>query len=188
MTPPPFGGDIVGLGRRALPTLRRALERELGDQAALLLQEAGFSAGDQVYAALRRWLATNTDVHDPAELGAAAMGDVLSDFFGALGWGGLTIERLGPAALAVDTGDWAEAEPGGKALAPSCHVSAGLLASLLGHLADRDVAVMEIECRSRNDARCRFLAGSQDTLQAVYLAMSEGRDYHEALGATAASS
>lgn len=188
MTAPPFGGDIVGLGRRALHTLRHSLERELGDQTALVLQEAGFAAGDQVYAALRQWLSSTTDVQDPADLGAAAMGEVLSDFFRALGWGELRVERIAPAALAVDAGDWAESEPGGKALAPSCHVSAGLFANLLGHLADRDVAVMEIECRSRNDARCRFLAGSQDTLQQVYMAMSEGRDYHEALGAIVASS
>jgi hypothetical protein len=43
------------------------------------------------------------------------------------------------------------------------------------------MAVMEVECRSCNQARCRFLAGSQETLQAVYDAMSDGRDYREAL-------
>jgi hypothetical protein len=40
---------------------------------------------------------------------------------------------------------------------------------------------MEVECRSANDARCRFLAGSTDTLQAVYDAMANGKDYRQAL-------
>jgi hypothetical protein len=42
---------------------------------------------------------------------------------------------------------------------------------------------MELECRTRNDSRCRFLAGSPQTLQAVYDAMSAGRDYRDVLTA-----
>jgi len=43
--------------------------------------------------------------------------------------------------------------------------------------------VMEVECRSRNDGRCRFLSASPDTLNTVYAQMTEGRDYTEVLGA-----
>ncbi len=186
MTATPLGDDVVGLGRHALHTLRHTLERDLGDQAAITLQEAGYAAGDDTYAAFSRWLADYSGVNDPAELDADALGDVLGAFFRAMGWGNLRLERLGPAALAVDSTDWAEAEPDARAGAPSCHVSAGLLAGLLGRIADQDVAVMEIECRTRNDSRCRFLAGAQDTLQEVYAAMSEGKDYREVLGVSGA--
>jgi len=41
--------------------------------------------------------------------------------------------------------------------------------------------VMEVECRSRNDERCRFLSASPDTLNEVYEQMKEGRGYEEAL-------
>jgi hypothetical protein len=41
---------------------------------------------------------------------------------------------------------------------------------------------MEVECRSKDDERCRFLSASPDTLNGVYEAMSGGRGYEEALG------
>jgi predicted hydrocarbon binding protein len=87
------------------------------------------------------------------------------------------------AAIAVDAEDWAEADPGAGAATPSCHVTAGLLAGMLGRLAGEHVAVLEIECRSRGDAHCRFLAGASETLQTVYDGVNEGRDYRDVLGA-----
>jgi len=43
------------------------------------------------------------------------------------------------------------------------------------------VAVMEVECRSKNDARCRFLSAAPDTLQQIYEQMTQGKSYEEAL-------
>ncbi len=40
---------------------------------------------------------------------------------------------------------------------------------------------MEVECRSRGEARCRFLAGSPETLSIVYDRMAQGSGYLEAL-------
>jgi predicted hydrocarbon binding protein len=88
---------------------------------------------------------------------------------------------MGPA-LAVDATEWAEADPSSGTVAPSCHVTAGMLAGLLGRLAGSHVAVMEIECRSRGDEQCRFLAGAPETLQAVYDGATEGKDYRDVLG------
>src|SRR5207302_125730 len=73
-------------------------------------------------------------------------------------------------------GDWAEADPG-SAQTPMCFFSSGMLADFLGRLSGEPVAVMEVECRSRNDGRCRFLSASPDTLNTVYAQMTEGRDY-----------
>jgi hypothetical protein len=44
------------------------------------------------------------------------------------------------------------------------------------------VAVMEVECRSRGDGRCRFLAGSPDTMATLYDRMAQGMGYADALG------
>jgi predicted hydrocarbon binding protein len=129
----------------------------------------------------RRWLPEFTGVQDPADLDSAKLSEVLSAFFETLGWGKVTVEPLGKASLAVDSLDWAEAEPGTNAEQPCCYLSAGMLASFLGKLAGTNVAVMEVECRSCNDARCRFLAGSPSTLQVVYDSMGGGRDYRQAL-------
>jgi predicted hydrocarbon binding protein len=176
-----YDGSVLGMGSRMLHRLRDVLERDFGDQAAPALQEAGFAAGDELYEAWTGWLAERTGVSDPGDLDAARLGELLGAFFTSLGWGHLQVERLG-AALVVDASEWAEADPTAGAVVPSCHLTAGVLAGLLGRLADQHVAVMEIECRTRGDATCRFLAGAPETLQAVYDALTEGRDYRSVLG------
>lgn len=172
---------VLGIGRGGLHTLRRALERDVGDQAAPALQEAGYAAGEEVYRAYTHWLRDYARIDDPAAVDAAALGEILTAFFLAIGWGRVRLERVGTSGLAIDSADWAEADPDAGTDVPACFVSTGLLASFLGHIAGRDIAVMELECRSRKDARCRFLAGSPDTLQRVYEAMNAGRDYREVL-------
>jgi hypothetical protein len=63
-----------------------------------------------------------------------------------------------------------------------CFFSTGMLADFLGRLSGEPVAVMEVECRSRSDARCRFLSATTETLQRVYEQMTQGKTYEEALG------
>jgi hypothetical protein len=106
---------------------------------------------------------------------------VLSEFFADQGWGKLSAIPLGSAVLALDSTDWAEAldEPRGEF--PSCHLSCGLLADFLGRISEGLVAVMEVECRSRGDAQCRFLAGAPETLSILYDRMAQGTGYLEAL-------
>jgi hypothetical protein len=41
---------------------------------------------------------------------------------------------------------------------------------------------MEVECRSRGESRCRFLAGAPETLSILYDRMAQGMGYMEALG------
>ena len=66
-------------------------------------------------------------------------------------------------------------------------LSCGLLADFLGRMSDGMVAVMEVECRSRGDGRCRFLAGAPETLGMIYERMSQGMSYGEALGLPSAA-
>lgn len=172
-----LNGDTVGLGRSGFQALRQALQSCLGDQAAERLQEAGHAAGRDVYHCFRRWLKSTTGLDDPGAIAANALGAVLSDFFQALGWGPISMNRVGAAGIAFDTAEWAEADPQANAPYPSCHLSAGLLAGFMGSLAQQTVSVMEVECRSANHARCRFLLGRPEALEAVYQAISEGRDY-----------
>lgn len=170
----------LSLGRGTLRALRQSLLGHVPDQAIAILQETGYASGEDVFGAFREWLGTTHGLAGPDQLDAADLNEVLSDFFRATGWGTLTIMPLPGAALAVDSLDWAEADPG-TAEIPMCFFSAGLLADFLGRLAGEAVAVMEVECRSRNDARCRFLSASPDTLQRVYEGMTAGRTYEEAL-------
>ncbi len=172
----------VGLGRRALQQLRASLERETGQHAAAYLQEAGFAGGEELFAAYTAWLAEELGVAQPADLDAEHLGDVRSRFFSETGWGAVTVTRLAPPVLALDSEDWAEAGDQSDATYPSCHLSCGLLADFLGRMTDGTVAVMEVECRARGDARCRFLAGAPETLGTLYDRMAQGSSYIEALG------
>ena len=179
-TPVQLDSSVLGIGRKGLLAFLRALAAPPADAPAFL-QETGYSTGDELYAHLLKWLPTYAGVSDPSELDATVLGEVLSEFFQALGWGSLKVERLGNAGLTIDSTDWAEAVPGTNAASPYCFYTSGLLSSILGKLAGADVAVMEVECRSCNDARCRFLAGSPETLQAVFEAMTAGKDYRQAM-------
>jgi predicted hydrocarbon binding protein len=174
--------DGLTIGRGALLQLHRSLLRDAGESAIPILQEVGFAAGEGVYQTFVAWLARERGIDGAAQLDAGQLDGDLSAFFRAIGWGAVRIAPLGNAALVVDSADWAEAEPG-SAETPMCFFSSGMLADFLGRLSGEPVAVMEVECRSRNDARCRFLSASPDTLNTVYDRMTQGAHYEEVLGA-----
>jgi predicted hydrocarbon binding protein len=176
-----LNGDTVVIGRRSISTLRQALTADIGEQAAVRLQEAGHAGGVDLYGLFVKWLAATEGIEDPGALDASALGEVLSAFFSAIGWGTVAVERIGRSSLALDAPDWAEADPAAGAAFPSCFFSAGLLGEFVGRLANRTIAVLEVECRSAHHPRCRFLLGAPETLDAVYDAISAGRDYASAL-------
>lgn len=170
------------LGRKVLHQLRASLERDAGLQAASYLQEAGFAGGEELYVEFAVWLLATHGVERPADLDAQHLSEVLSQFFSELGWGAFSVNPLGSAVLALDSAEWAEASDETRGEFPSCHLTCGLLADFFGRLSDGLVAVMEVECRSRGDARCRFLAGAPETLSTLYDRMAQGTSYTDALG------
>jgi predicted hydrocarbon binding protein len=180
-TPRPHSAGLR-IGRRVLHQLRAALERDAGLQASTYLQEAGFAGGEELYGEFSEWLLATRGVERPAELDVQYLSEVLSEFFADQGWGKLEATPLSPSVLALDSAEWAEAAEDGKGEFPTCHLTCGLLADFFGRLSDGLVAVMEVECRSRGDGRCRFLAGAPETLSALYDRMAQGTGYAEALG------
>jgi predicted hydrocarbon binding protein len=184
MSTPAFQPDrhCVGIGRRALQQLRATLERDSPPHVASTLQEVGFAGGEELYHALVTWSQAEYGVERPADLDAEHLSEALSRFFAELGWGRLTVRQLAPAVLALDSSEWAEAADEGGGEFPSCHLSCGMLADLFGRLADGLAAVMEVECRTRSDVRCRFLVGAPETLATIYERMARGMGYAEALG------
>jgi predicted hydrocarbon binding protein len=156
-----------------LRQLHASLATRAPDQMVTILQEVGYAAGEGLYRAF-------AVQHNPADLDADRLGEALSEFFAGAGWGMLTISPVGTGALALDSPNWAEAEPG-SAQSPMCFFSAGMLADFLGRLSDQTVSVMEVECRCRGDARCRFLSATPEVLEKVYSEMTAGRGYEEAL-------
>ena len=89
---------------------------------------------------------------------------------------------MGSRALLLEAGEWSEAEPGGAAH-PACHFSCGCLAAFLTAQAGAPIGVLEVECRSRGDDACRFLAGSSASLAVVYDLLAAARSWREAYAA-----
>src|SRR2546428_1837705 len=172
----------LAIGRGTLRKLHASLASHAPKQTIAILQEAGYAAGEASYRAFAAWLNERAGVDSPANLDAELLTETLSEFFTSGGWGTVTLTPVGTGALALDSSDWAEADPG-TAQSPMCFFSAGMLADFLGRLSDETVAVMEVECRSRGDERCRFLSATPEVLEKVYNEMTAGRSYAEALSA-----
>jgi predicted hydrocarbon binding protein len=162
------------------PAVFHTLRDRVGPQA---LQEAGYAAGEGTYRACCSWLPEHAGVNEPGELAAPHLAEVLSQFFSSLGWGTAEVSPVGEPALAFDSSDWAEAQPAAGLQYPSCYFTAGLLADFMSRVGDAPLAVMEVECRSRGEARCRWLVGAPDTLTGLYQHMAQGADYLAVLGA-----
>lgn len=168
------------IGPSGLRALHASLLGHAPDQAVTVLQEAGYGAGGDVYQAFTLWLPRATRFAGPEDIDAAQLSDVVSRFFEQAGWGDLSVASIGGGALALDSAAWAEAAPA-TAEQPMCFYSAGMLADFFGRLSGEAVAVMEVECRSRNDARCRFLTAVPERLQRVYEGLTQGKSYEQAL-------
>jgi predicted hydrocarbon binding protein len=162
-----------------------ALHRLRDTAGAQVLQEAGYAAGEAAYRSFAAWLPGVAGVDDPGELAAARLNDVLGRFFSTLGWGAVTVSQLSDAVLALDSGDWAEAQAGVNLQYPSCSFTSGFLADFFTRLGDTPLAVMEVECRSRGEVRCRWLVGAPDSLTSLYDHLAQGADYLTVLGGTA---
>lgn len=180
MTTATTGAAGVIIGKRALHHMRAVLERETGAQAALLLREIGFATGAGLWEAFEYWTRERYHVEGPSSLDREYLGQALSGFFGEAGWGAVTMSELSPAVVALDMEQWAEVDAHGAEY-PSCHFSSGMLADFFTRLGGSQAAVMEVECASRGEHRCRFLVGSPDMLTYVYERMTTGMSYAQAI-------
>ncbi len=168
------------IGKRALHQMRAVLERECGSKAPLLLREIGFAAGEALHQGFEQWAREHYQVESVPELDNAFLGEALHGFFESIGWGSVQLGELIPQVVAFDASAWGEAVPGG-AQYPCCHFSSGALADFFTRLGGTRAAVMEVECLSRGEERCRFLVGSPDLLTYAYERMTAGMGYREAL-------
>jgi predicted hydrocarbon binding protein len=168
---------LVAMTRDSLLALRTVLFRDVGADAATLLQEAGIAGGPGFYEAFTRWL-SNHGYETPEELAATEFADRATEFFREAGWGSITVGSLDTVAT-IDSSDWAEGDPKFPLEFPGCYYSTGVFADFFGRLAGAPLAVMEVECRSMGGDRCRFLVGSEETMQRVYDEMGKGVAYTE---------
>jgi predicted hydrocarbon binding protein len=174
--------QMLALARAALASLRASLLRDVGPDAAVALQEAGYAGGEALFSSFRGWLAAQTDIA-PEELELEAFEAYAARFFRDAGWGSVTIGSLRDAVATVDSADWGEADPDAGLDSPACHLTTGMFADFFGRVADAPLAVLEVECRSMGAHRCRFLVGNADVMEQLYEEMGRGLGYEEAVGA-----
>jgi predicted hydrocarbon binding protein len=161
----------------SLSAMRDSLVSSVGPEAAALaLRQAGHAAGDALYRIL-----SGGDTADAASLSAERFWAQLARLFSSRGWGQLTYSQVHSGVGSLEAANWAEARIDAGAGQPSCHFTTGVLANLLGQIADAEVAVLEAECRSRGDHRCRFLFGGADAVFAVYERIAAGDEPDAAL-------
>ncbi|MGE0443467.1 MAG: V4R domain-containing protein [Gemmatimonadales bacterium] len=170
----------LAVGRAALDQLRQVLERETPDRAAGLIREIGFAAGEALYDGFVDSVSERYGVETPQGLDSRYLGEALAGYFREQGWGSVATDNAAPSVLAVDSADWAEATGRGAAV-PSCHFTAGMFSDFFTRLGGYPAAIMEVECRSKGDARCRFLVGSPDTLTWIYEGLVAGSAYQSLL-------
>src|SRR5690625_3096943 len=158
--------------------LRRALEETVGpEQTALALQRAGQSSGDILFEHLHEDSTTGT----LAELGEVFWGERLYTHFVEEGWGGMHFEEIHKGLGSLTSPDWLEADPNEGAPRPSCHFTTGLLANLFGRIAEVEIGVLEVECRSKGDLHCRFLFGGRNALENLYAEIRAGATLEAAI-------
>ena len=171
---------LAAVPRASLAALRAALLRDAGPAAAAYLQEAGYAGGEALFAAFRGWLEAR-NAGAPEDLDIEEFERQATDFFREAGWGALRIGSLRAAVATLDSEDWAEADPSSALDHPGCHLTTGAFADFFGRVADQPLAVLEVECRSMGDARCRFLIGSAEVMGFVYEELGRGVTYEEAV-------
>jgi bacteriochlorophyll 4-vinyl reductase len=161
----------------SLRALRHALVTTVGaDAAAQALRHAGFAAGEALFPVL----AAGPD-EELQRLPARRFWARLSRLFSARGWGQLSYAQHHEAVGELSSPNWVEAAAEDGASQPSCHFTTGALANLLGRAAGTEVAVLEVECRTRGDSRCRFLFGGAQAVYALYDRLNAGDAPDEAL-------
>lgn len=158
-----------------LRALRVALESLDPDRGAEALREAGRTWADVAERALVR-----EDDRTLGDLSTQGFWRELSRFLQHAGWGPVEHQDLG-AMGALRAPEWAESDPAEGRADPGCHFSTGFFGELLSRVAARPVGVMEVECRSRGDAACRFLFGAPAALERLHDALVAGHALEQAL-------
>ncbi|TVR54282.1 MAG: hypothetical protein EA421_09335 [Gemmatimonadales bacterium] len=183
--PAPHSATFPALSLDDLTRILQAGQDEPGGgSSASALQRAGFAAGEGLF----REFAAGIPGKDPASLDGERFWEVLARFFERRGWGRISQSRVHPGMGLLTAWDWAEtrnAETGhgrtgdgktghGGRGSAGCPISTGMLARVLGEVAQGPVAVLQVACPSRGDDACQFLFGHEDAVHRSYDLLREG--------------
>jgi predicted hydrocarbon binding protein len=156
---------MLALPHAALQAVRAALLGQ--DQGVARLRDAGHAAGLALYDAFAEWTRTRS-LGVAEELPVTDFAASVAAFFRESGWGTVLVTTTDDGLVALESPDWAEVGDETSLRGPACHFGTGLFAAFFGRVAERTLAVLEVECRSTGAERCRFLVGSPEMLDELY--------------------
>lgn len=175
----PAADGLVLLPHAALHALRAALVRDAGPSGVAYLQEAGWAAGSALLAGFTRWLAERDD-RSPAQLDQESFAERLGEFLRDAGWGEAHV-GADHGVLTVESAEWREADPNAGLAFSGCYFTAGMLGDFFTRLAGAQLAALEVSCRCKGDATCRWIVGSTEVIGGAWQALAEGRDWRDAV-------
>lgn len=170
---------LVAVPHAALHALRAALIRDAGPSGVAYLQEAGWASGAATLAAFTRWLGERDD-RAPSQLDHETFGERLVEFLRDAGWGDASLGAEG-GVLALESADWKESDPNAALAFCGCYFTAGMLGDFFTRLGGSQLAALEVSCRSKGDATCKWIVGSTEVIGAAWQAMAEGRAYGDVI-------
>lgn len=159
-----FGKPIVILTRDAIKLMRDELIRISGASGRVIVHTAGHVSGrEEGKALLDR--ATVAGVKSPQSLPSAILTAVEET---NMGYGKIRIDdiNLGASIFRISLSNSFEVDQSIRSRTPTCLFMLSYLKGLFSQLIGKDLGGVEIECRSKGDAFCRFrlsIAGQTDT-------------------------
>lgn len=160
-----------------------ALEEEVGDAASEIMYRCGVEWGRQDITGFETRF-TEEFGRPPAE---AKFGMMLESWWWPLqaaGWGAwrYDLSHRKEGLVFIDLFDSAVARSIGNVGKVVCHYYAGMFAAVFGHLAQRELSGIEIQCYSMGEDYCRFLIGSSKRINAAQFWVAEGATATEVMG------
>jgi len=183
----PVGVRILGIPEELIAGLHIGLEEEAGAAAPTILYTCGKWWGRQF---ARRHAIEIRQFYqlDAGELPLHFWQQVIRRVWALNGWGKLNFswKLRSEGFVEVDIDNAMYSDVVGNLGRTTDHVVAGVLASVVGELAGRELECVEVACRSKGDVNCSFLVGLKPRIDVVSAWVRQGRPHSEIRSAIAA--
>lgn len=166
----PDGQRTVAASLRLLEDLRLALVQEFGDSARHLAYCTGFDWSLRTMVRLRQRVRDQSAVGGGPDFWQADTLSVLEVWWESLaiaGWGECRFEGLSPGLVLADVRASAPAAALGRATAPGCHFTTGLVAGACSFCDRTERHAVEIQCAALGHASCQFIAGAPPHIRTI---------------------
>ena len=164
----PLGTRMMAFPEDFILGLHRGLEDETGAASSVVLYTVGKWWGARFVRRQAQEVRAFFDV-EMGEMPASIFMLVMRRVWSLFGWGSLDVSfdlsEQGFVRVDIDRSIYSETV--GNIGRPSEFLVAGILASIVGEMAGRELDCVQIACRSKGDRRCTFLVGMKQRTEAI---------------------